>query len=357
MDHYIWSVHFLHIRSFEMLRKVSRLENPPISKRMFRLKKVNQFLLLQTIGEGSTSKVYLSRDVITNEFYAVKRVRLESLSHATSGLSQLQREIGYLRSLTHPNLVRLIEVIHVESDDCAYLVLEYASCGCLSSVLKSGHQFTQEALRSILHQLVLGVAHLHGLGLVHQDIKPKNILLCGDGRCLISDLGNMHTRASPPTTYSSPAYQAPESTAADLEPDVDSRREDIWSLGVTFFEVAFGRLPFEGETMWEIGRVARETQLVRPPDCDSDFWNLIRGMLDVNPRTRFVIQQVANHSYFQAVGDPSMVNVPYSEIPCSIDGRDIDEVCGVVCDSDHQFAAPHRRETLRSFRPPFEFPE
>jgi serine/threonine protein kinase len=341
-----------------MLQNVSRLEISPTPKSMFRLKKVNQFILLQTIGEGSIGKVYFARDAVKNEFYAVKRIRLESLSRVSSGASQLQREIGYLRSLRHRNLVRLIEVIHVESDRCVYLVLEYASCGCLSSVLKSGHQFTQEAIRSILHQLVLGVAHLHGHGIVHQDLKPKNVLLCGDGRCLLSDLGNMHPRGSAPITYASPAYQAPESTNGDIETDVDSRREDIWSLGVTFYEVVFARLPFEGETMWEIARIAREAQLVRPPDCDPDLWNLIRGMLDINPKTRFVIQQVVNHAYFERVGGPSIVNVPNSPIPRTIDGLKIDQVCGVVCDSDYQFAVPSRRDAtqLASYRPPFEFP-
>lgn len=237
-----------------------------------------------------------------------------------------------MRRISCLNIVSLQEVIYAPEKDVLYLILEYADCGSLAKVSKS-YDFTPDEIRYIFKQIAEGVAYLHELRIVNQDLKPQNILLCHDWTALISDFGIGHTFQSSAKVIGTPAFQAPEIIDQEYpEEDIDPGKEDIWSLGVTLYNLAFNEFPYDGDSVYEIVNAINTQPLKRPNGCSDCLWNLLKGMLNVDPSNRFDIYQVCAHEY--VVNAPAIDNNKL--IPNQVNGYDaslpIQQVDGIVCE-------------------------
>jgi serine/threonine-protein kinase 11 len=199
--------------------------------------------------------------------------------------------------LSHPNILKIKTVLYNRTDQNIYLVLEYAACGSLESWI--GPMFPDAAVRSLFYQVLQGLLYLHNQGIVHQDIKPSNILFTADGRALISDFGVGHSFGSTDMVVGSAAFQAPEVLSESS--GQDPAKEDIWSIGVSLFESLFHTLPFEGENLWEVIGTITTGKLVLPPECDPVLADLLMAnMLHTDPQQRASVQQCLEHPYFSA---------------------------------------------------------
>lgn len=329
------------------------------SEKKKKYKQVNQYLLLSKLGEGSFSKVFLGQDQITSKYYALKRVHLEPLSKTLSGIEQLETEIEIMRKIKHPNIISLHEVIHVVKDHLVYIVLEFANCGNLSAILESGFKFTLEQIKNIFTQVVSGVAFLHENSIVHQDLKPSNILMKSDGRALISDFGIGHSFQYAAMVVGTPAYQAPEviddsemydlsaeNLLAGMGEEEEEKNipgeEDVWSLGVTLYELVFHDLPFYGGNVFEIVRSILMTDVLEPPSqCDPLLWDLISKMLTVDPKQRITVKEILQHPFLidqsnkKVVIDGLKAFVP----PIPEPRAQIEYINGTVCNENYSFAS------------------
>lgn len=335
----------------------SELDAGPEKKKR-RYKKVNQYVLLKTLGEGSFAKVYLGFDINTRDYWAVKQLHLAALARTNSGISQLEQEIEVMRGLDHPNIVSLREVIHDPSGDTAYLVIEFADFGSLASLLEAGVRFDLAECRCIFRQIVEGVAFMHSRGLVHQDLKPANVLLKSDGTALLADFGVGHSFLCAAVSVGTPAYQAPE-VIDDCIEDVaaDPGKEDVWSLGVTFYETVFGELPFDGANVFEIVRsITMNGDSIDPPDeCDAKLWNLIERMLRVDPRERLGIVDVKEHPFFKSGDEQVITGITAKPLPEYDTTLKVKQIDGRVCGEGYKFKAAQMsfRKKLGSYHAPF----
>lgn len=309
------------------------------------LKQVNQYLLQCVLGEGSFAKVYLALDQNEFQYYAMKRIHLKELSRTQSGISQLEREIETMRMLHHKNIISLKEVIHIPDRSICYMVIEYANCGNIAGIMEKGKKFTPAETRALFKQIVDGIAFLHSQGIVHQDIKPANILLKSNGTALISDFGIGHSFQSAAMVVGTPIYQAPEviDDCFEMEEDVDEDaidpgKEDVWSLGVTLYEMAFREIPFWGHNVFEIVRAIAVTTLEMPEGADPLLWDLITKMLTVNPFKRYNIQQVAEHEYVKGANLDDAPHFPELTVPLVDPRTEILKFEGTVCSEGYQFA-------------------
>lgn len=320
------------------------------------IKQINQYKLLMQIGEGSYSKVFLAMDTETSQFYATKRIHIKKLSKTAIGVSQLNREIITMRKLHHPNIVSLHEVIHVKDSGVVYIIEDYADCGNLASIVKSGVCFDQKQIRYLFKQIAEGVCYLHEKGIVHQDIKPQNILLNHDGKVLISDFGIGHSFQSSARVVGTPAFQAPEliDKGANDE-EIRPGSEDIWSLGITLYNLSFQKFPFSGNNVFEIVRSIMSSQLEMPEGCNPVLWDLITKMLDVNSQTRYNIHQVIEHEYVKEC-DPVEIKITPFVIPSANSDLPIKAVHGIVCDESYSFDVTNRvlRKKSYDFTAPFK---
>ncbi|CAH2293003.1 serine threonine- kinase STK11 [Pelobates cultripes] len=152
-------------------------------------------------------------------------------------------------------------------------------------------------------QLVDGLEYLHSQGIVHKDIKPGNLLLTTDGTLKISDLGvaeALHPFAEGDTcrtSQGSPAFQPPE-IANGLD-TFSGFKVDIWSAGVTLYNITTGLYPFEGDNIYKLFENIGKGDYTIPEDCGPLLSDLLKGMLEYDPAKRFSIQQIRRHNWFR----------------------------------------------------------
>ena len=272
-----------------------------------RITQVNQYLLLKKIGFGASSKIYLSQDTVSGIYYAIKVFKSVGILGEENAFDHFEREVTNLWKFHHPNILGVHEALFSQQSLTAYLVLEWARCGCLENYTKDDNLLDLDKIATIFAQVIKGVMYLHHSGLAHKDIKPSNILLFEDGTAKISDFGIGHSFQSADEVVGTPAYQAPEVFGDDeetYEEDsestiIDPVKEDVWSLGVSLYQVIFGRLPFSGGNEYEIARYARTSVLQYDSSVPEDVVDLLQGMLNINPNNRFSMEEIASHRFFE----------------------------------------------------------
>jgi serine/threonine protein kinase len=268
------------------------------------------------------------------------------------GLSQLQHEVQLLHSIRHPNIVSLREVLFVSESQTIYTVTDFADLGSLEGILNGGRVPSVSEVKYIFKEIVKGICHLHSIQVVHQDVKPGNVLLSKSGRVVIADFGLSHPFSMPPFAFGTPLYQAPESVDTGLVVTSCDGKEDVWALGVTLYEMLFGRTPFRGRDVYEIAEEMKNVGLESPPkECEAEAWEVILGMLTIEPARRFSIIDVLNSKYVREAVD-QMEFQSFVEIDVPEAGMTLEcvEEKAVSCGPEYEFQYIEPRRPVRSGR-------
>ncbi|ORZ20253.1 hypothetical protein BCR42DRAFT_369838 [Absidia repens] len=267
-------------------------------------KLLGQYRLVKTLGVGEFGKVKLGIRTDTEEKVAIKLVKKKNVG---AKLAKVEREIQILKSLHHPHIVNLIEV--VETDTLVGIVLEYASGGELFEYVWSHKSLGEDNAKNLFAQLISGVNHMHLKGVAHRDLKLENLLFSNKQQThlLISDFGfsNNDNNNLLSTCCGSPTYAAPElihSTGS-----YNGETADVWSCGVILYCMICGYLPFdddpenpESSNLRRLYRHIQSSTLSFPEFVNADAKNLMQQMLRPDPATRCTLQDVINHPWLQA---------------------------------------------------------
>lgn len=210
----------------------------------------DRYMVITSLGEGGMADVYLAVDTILNREVAVKVLRGELREDPVAQLRFL-REASAISKLNHPNIVEVYDV--GEYDDKNYIVMEYVRGRTLKQLILQRGALQKEEAVEIMKQLVSAVNHAHENNIIHRDIKPQNILVKDDGTIKITDFGIAlaHDAVSLTQTDSilgSAHYIAPETTKGET-PTI---QVDIYALGIVFYELLKGNVPFSGENPVQI---------------------------------------------------------------------------------------------------------
>lgn len=264
---------------------------------------IGKYVMGDLLGEGSYGKVKEVLDTETLCRKAVKILKRRKLRRIPNGEQNVEREIKLLQQLNHKNVIRLYEVMHNEEKQKMYLIFEYCVSG-LQELIDSTplKKFPIWQAHGYFCQLIDGLEYLHSQGIIHKDIKPSNLLLTTDGLLKISDLGVAEALDMfalddlCQTSQGSPAFQPPEiANGLDSFPGF---KVDVWSSGVTLFNISTGKYPFEGDNIFKLFEKIGEGVFEIPEEVDELLSDLLRGMLHKDPYLRFSLPQVQHHGWF-----------------------------------------------------------
>ncbi|KAK1432892.1 hypothetical protein QVD17_09794 [Tagetes erecta] len=231
--------------------------------------KSDSFERLEKIGQGSYSSVYKARHTKSGRFFALKKVRFHNLK--PDSVKFMAREITILRTLNHPNIMKLEGLITSKLSCNIYFVFEYMEHDLSGLLSCPDIKFDDSQIKCYMRQLLKGVEHCHSLGVLHRDIKTANILVNSEGILKIGDFGlakfhGPECRESLTSHVVTLWYRPPELLLGCTN---YGTYVDLWSVGCVFAELCFGRPILKGRT--EVEQLHKILKLCgTPPD---DYWN------------------------------------------------------------------------------------
>jgi eukaryotic-like serine/threonine-protein kinase len=250
--------------------------------------RIGRYQIEAVLGRGGMGVVYKAYDPQIDRPVALKLVRADLLDgdERADYLERLRREAQAAGRCTHPNIVALYDYSMHEGNP--FLVMEYVRGMSVAQALARGTRFRQDEAVFIVGQLLEGLGCAHGLGVVHRDVKPANILLVEDGRVKVTDFGLSRIGGSTLTQTGSlmgtPSYMSPEQCRGD-EADY---RSDLFSAGVVLHEMLAGERPFPGR---DVTVLIKQILYDEPPDLKGivpDYLAAsVRRALAKRPEDRF----------------------------------------------------------------------
>ena len=224
------------------------------------------YKVLGKLGAGAMAVVYKAKQLSLNRTVAIK-VLPRRFTENPEYVQRFYKEGQAAGKLNHPNIVQAIDV--GEAGGYHYFVMEYVEGKTIADDLVGGNVFAEQDAVEVIIQVCHALQHAHAHGLVHRDVKPKNIMINTQGVVKLADMGLARettdieaAQSEEGKAYGTPYYIAPEQIRGKI--DIDGRA-DIYGLGATFYHMVTGRVPFTGEDSAEIMKKHLREKLV-PPD-------------------------------------------------------------------------------------------
>ncbi len=249
----------------------------------------NRYEVVQHIGQGGMADVFLAIDTILNRHVAIKILRSDQSTDAISIL-RFEREAQAATTLAHPNIVEIYDVGEYKNHH--YIVMEYVAGKTLKKVIRDRAPLLNLEAVDTMRQLTSAVAEAHKRGIIHRDIKPQNVIVKSDGSLKILDFGIATAKGSAQLTQAnnvmgSVHYLAPE--LAKGEPA--SPQSDIYALGIVFYEMLTGDVPFKADQAIQIAlqHMREPMPSVRKanPNVPQSVENIIIRATAKNPKLRY----------------------------------------------------------------------
>jgi len=240
-------------RCFEMRaeRKMSSGTNVEGGNSIANLPRIPGYQLVQRLGEGAGSQVYLATHIDTNEQHALKILKLQAIDGSMQeSINRFMSEYAMLSKLSHPHVARVYA--HGVGDGCLYIGMEYLPGGDLRLDIEAG--LTPQLAQRRAGEIASALAAIHAAGIIHRDLKPANILMRMTGEAVIADfgiakqLGAALSFTRHDVAIGTPYYMSPEQARGGMV----GPAADIYALGVLYFELLTGKRPFEGTTPNEL---------------------------------------------------------------------------------------------------------
>jgi len=267
---------------------------------------IGQYKILEKIGEGGMGIVYKAEHTTLEQIVALKALPI-ALSSNTEMRERFIREAKIQAKLSHQNVVNLHNFF--EHDGNFYLVMEYIEGETIESILRKSGLIPPEKCISIFKQVLDGIGYAHSKGVIHRDIKPSNIIINREGVVKITDFGIAKIAGDFHKTQTGIKigtlwYMSPEQVRGQTV----GITTDIYSLGITLFEMVTGRLPFTGDSEYQIMKTIIENKPPSPrefyPYVPLNIEQAILKSIEKNPYNRFqttreFLNVLIGHEVFQ----------------------------------------------------------
>lgn len=249
-----------------------------------------RYKLLEMIGGGGMSNVYLAHDMILDRDVAIKVLRYD-FSNEEELHRRFQREALSATSLTHPHIVNIYDV--GEDEDIHYIVMEYVKGETLKQYIQQNAPISSTKSVKIMKQLTSAISAAHNNHIIHRDIKPQNILLDENEDVKVTDFGIAMALSATSYTQTNSVlgtvhYLSPEQARGGTA----TKQSDIYALGIVLFELLTGQLPFSGESAVSIAlkHLQTETPSIRKiiPSIPQSIENVVLKATAKDPKDRYL---------------------------------------------------------------------
>jgi serine/threonine protein kinase len=248
------------------------------------------YTYVRQIGTGGYSNVHLVFSEKYQQYFVIKE-------NIMSSKEELMNEFELLQSFDHPNIVYIYSLLDIDSGNC--IVLEYCSGGTLEDLIESNGRIRSPVIYNYCFQLLSAIEYLHQNKIVHQDIKPSNILLNHQGKIKLIDFGfsqQVHSN-SQSRFCGTTLFMAPE--ILEKTEGFDPFLSDIYSLGITFYYISQGKFPFPKESQKDMKVLTMCGLCFFQHEIDTSFQAMITDMMDEKPEKRASASQLISHHLFQ----------------------------------------------------------
>jgi serine/threonine-protein kinase len=277
--------------------QLRRMANPAEDSASQSLQQIPGFQILQKIGAGAMASVYKARQLSLDRIVAIK-ILPKRLSEDPSFVERFEKEGRAAAKLSHNNIVQAIDV--GEYAGYHYFVMEYVDGQTVYDEVAKLRRYSEERALNIAIQIARALEHAHARGLIHRDVKPKNIIITKDGTAKLADMGLAREAGDAKKAaeekgraYGTPYYISPEQIRGVVDVDF---RADIYSLGATIYHMITGRVPFEGPNPAAIMHKHLKEALIPPDHLNSA---ISTGLAEVVERS----MAKDRHKRYQSTGD------------------------------------------------------
>ena len=267
------------------------------------------FMIKETLGKGSFGVVKSAINIQTGEMVAIKILNETKIPYEEK-INSL-REIEIMRNLKHPNIIRFYG--YINNDKQLYLITEYIKGIELFQYISLKKKIEESEACIYFQQIISGIEYLHKMDIVHRDLKPENILIdryLKEVKIIDFGLSNNYTDKSAllSTLCGSPLYAAPEVLQ---EKGYKPGPVDIWSAGVILYFMISGKLPFNGDSDEELYKNIIDAKVKKIQGASKEVNDLIKKILNPNPRKRITISKIKNHPWFNLFNNNNFENLSY----------------------------------------------
>ncbi|MBO6165361.1 MAG: serine/threonine protein kinase, partial [Eubacterium sp.] len=248
----------------------------------------DRYEIIDVVGTGGMSTVYRAKDERLKRFVAIKVLKSDYSSDANF-VSKFRAEAQSSAGLTHPNIVSVYDVC--EDDGRYFIVMELVEGITLKEYISLNGRLSMDQALNFSIQIASGLEAAHEHHVIHRDIKPQNIIVSKSGTIKVTDFGI--AKAATSTTMSTTGigsvhYISPEQARGGYSDE----RSDIYSLGITMYEMVTGRVPFEGDSNVAIALMHIQNDLIPPrelyPDIYQSFEKIILKATQKKPERRYL---------------------------------------------------------------------
>ncbi len=241
----------------------------PVTRLMPRTLFARRYEVLEELGSGGMGKVYKVLDKEINEEIALKLLNPEIASDERT-IERFRNELKYARRITHKNVCRMHDINREE--ETYYITMEFVPGEDLKSIIRKEGQLQEKTAISLAKQMCEGLAEAHRLGVVHRDLKPRNIMVDKEGNAHIMDFGIARSIEARGVTEAgmiigTADYMSPE----QVEGKEADQRSDVYSLGAVLYEMVTGRVPFEGTTALSIALKHKTEIPLNPKELNKEI--------------------------------------------------------------------------------------
>ena len=259
---------------------------------------INFYLYGRQIGHGAFGQVNLALHIASGRLVAIKIFNKKNLKN-TRAKQKIKNEVEMLSHFHHPFINQILD--NFETDTHIFIVMEYV-CGDLLGFIRKRGKLSESVSKLIFKQLIEGLKYIHRKKVVHRDIKLDNILIDLTNTIKICDFGVSRKFTDKDELMNehcgTPAYIAPEIFENH---GYKGTACDIWSAGVTLYYMLGGVQPFKANSILELEKIIMSGEYKELEDVSKEANKLIKGMLQVNPKKRFGVDDILGHPWLDKV--------------------------------------------------------